>query len=207
MIGGYAAFSSLLLLLCWRRLPEAPALLAVHAAALLLLWIEVKLPNPTSFAFRHWYPLPYVAACYKEMGLLIPDIRGRDYDRELAAIDLLSGAPIPRCGSSASRAPRSRRSCRGSTRCSVPAVLVVAFLLWRRRSYDEFRRYAFLIAAGFLVSYVGYVLVPARGPRFLLAALQHQPLEGLWLYEPLCAARWTGWNRPITIASRAAMWS
>lgn len=67
----------------------------------------------------------------------------------------------------------------------VPAVLLVAFLLWKRRYYTEFRYYAFLIAVGFLVSYIGYLLVPARGPRFLLSHLQHRPLEGLWLFHAM----------------------
>ena len=39
------------------------------------------------------------------------------------------------------------------------------------------------IALGYLVSYVGYLIVPARGPRFLLQDLQHAPLQGLWLFH------------------------
>jgi membrane-associated phospholipid phosphatase len=65
----------------------------------------------------------------------------------------------------------------------VPAVLLVAGFLWRRPA--EFRQYAFLISLGFLISYVGYLLVPARGPRFLLAALQTRPIHGLWLTDSL----------------------
>ena len=70
-------------------------------------------------------------------------------------------------------------------RCFVPAVLLIAFLLWRRARYAEFRYYAFLIALGFLVSYVGYVLVPARGPRFFLRNLQTTDLRGLWVTRAL----------------------
>jgi membrane-associated phospholipid phosphatase len=64
----------------------------------------------------------------------------------------------------------------------VPAVLLVAALLWRRRRLAAFQYYAFLIALGFLASYVGYFLVPVRGPRFVLATLQHTQLRGLWLF-------------------------
>jgi membrane-associated phospholipid phosphatase len=67
----------------------------------------------------------------------------------------------------------------------IPAVLLVALLLWLKGDYFGFRYYAFLIACGFLVSYIGYVIVPARGPRFLLAHLQHAPLTGLWLFNYL----------------------
>jgi membrane-associated phospholipid phosphatase len=69
----------------------------------------------------------------------------------------------------------------------VPAVLLIAFLLWGRARHAEFRYYAFLIALGFLLSYVGYVLVPARGPRFFLRNLQTVDLRGLWVTRALQA--------------------
>jgi membrane-associated phospholipid phosphatase len=65
----------------------------------------------------------------------------------------------------------------------VPAVLLVAVLLWRKRQYADFQYYAFLIALGFLASYIGYLIVPARGPRFLLKDLHHFPLEGMWFFQ------------------------
>src|SRR5262249_12722399 len=55
-------------------------------------------------------------------------------------------------------------------------------LLWLRRSKAEFRYGKFLIAATFLISYLGYVILPARGPRFMPYATQH-PLHGLWTYS------------------------
>ena len=62
-------------------------------------------------------------------------------------------------------------------------MLLVALLIWIKRPNPEFQYYAFLITLGFLVSYVGYLIVPARGPRFLLRHLQHIPLHGLWLFK------------------------
>jgi membrane-associated phospholipid phosphatase len=62
-------------------------------------------------------------------------------------------------------------------------VILVCYLLWRKRELGKFQYYGFLIALGFLVSYIGYVLVPARGPRFLLNHLQHIRLQGLWLFD------------------------
>ena len=48
--------------------------------------------------------------------------------------------------------------------------------------YADFRYCAFLISLGFLVSYAGYMIVPARGPRFLL---EQPPLHGMWLYDSM----------------------
>jgi membrane-associated phospholipid phosphatase len=69
----------------------------------------------------------------------------------------------------------------------IPAVLLVGVVLWWKRLYPKFQYYAFLISLGFLASYVGYLIVPARGPRFLLRHLQHIPLQGLWLFKSMQA--------------------
>jgi membrane-associated phospholipid phosphatase len=62
-------------------------------------------------------------------------------------------------------------------------ILLVAAWLWVRRRFEEFRYYAFLLALGFLVSYVGYFLVPVRGPWLLLDPQQGAPLSGLWSFQ------------------------
>jgi len=69
----------------------------------------------------------------------------------------------------------------------LPSMLFVPWLIWRQKRYAEFRYAAFLLALGFLASYVGYLAVPARGPRFLLESFQHVPLQGLWLFDTMQA--------------------
>ena len=58
VILAYQACTFLLILGWWNRLPEAPMFAAVHVAAVAFLVFEVKRPNPTSWIFRNWYPLP-----------------------------------------------------------------------------------------------------------------------------------------------------
>jgi membrane-associated phospholipid phosphatase len=185
VIAGYLGLTGLLILLWWRDIPSALVLILLHAAALALLWVEVKRPHVGSFAFRHWYPLPYVALCYKEMSILIPPVRGRDFDRELAALDLSLWGAHPTVWLEHIQSAPLTEVMQILYSLFVPAVLMVAYLLWRLGRFEQFRQYAFLIALGFLASYLGYLLVPARGPRFLLASLQTRPLAGLAFYEPL----------------------
>ena len=75
LILGYAGFTSVILAGWWPRIHDAPLLAALHVILVALLILEVRVPNRTSRVFRYWYPLPYVASCYKEMALLIPAIR------------------------------------------------------------------------------------------------------------------------------------
>ncbi len=55
-------------------------------------------------------------------------------------------------------------------------ALTLGAVLWRK-SPAAARRYIFTLSVCYFVSYVGYFLVPALGPRFALASLQTLPLE------------------------------
>jgi membrane-associated phospholipid phosphatase len=196
VILGYQAFTLVLILGWWNRLPEAPQFAAVHVAAVALLIFEVKRPNPTSWLFRNWYPLPYVGACYKEMARLVPTVRTWNGDQALADLDYRFWHANPCVWLERIQTPALTEFLQIAYTLFLPAVLLLAYAIWRRRNYENFQYYAFLIALGFLTSYIGYLLVPAQGPRFLLAPLQHVPLKGLWLF----GAMQGGLNRLESIA-------
>jgi len=183
VILAYFAFTSLLLVFWWREIPDSGIRLLLYLGAIGLLLFEVKYPNPTSWIFRNWYPLPYVACCYKEMAVLIPSIRRGNADQWLAGLDYRFWGAYPTVWLERFHNPALTEYLQIVYTLFVPAVLLVAFLLWKKGLYGEFQYYAFLIALGFLASYIGYLLVPARGPRFLLSHLQHIPLQGTWFFQ------------------------
>ena len=187
LILAYFGLAIVAILGWWTRVPYAPGLLGAHLAGAALLVYEIRKPNPTSWVFRHWYPVPYVAGCYKEMALLIPALRHGDADAWLANLDYRLWGANPTVWLERIQAPAATEILQVIYTLFVPVVLLPALLLWKRRSYPEFQYFAFLIALGYLVSYVGYIIVPARGPRFLLADVQHLPLRGLWLFDGMQA--------------------
>jgi membrane-associated phospholipid phosphatase len=119
------------------------------------------------------------------MALFIPAIRRSDADQWLAEVDYRIWQAHPTVWLERIHSPGLTEIVQAAYTLFVPAVLFVAVVLWKRRKFGQFQYYAFLIALGFLVSYVGYLLVPARGPRFLLKHLQHFPLQGLWLFDAM----------------------
>jgi len=183
VILAYTLFTTVLILGWWNSLPGAWQLLFWHIAGAAVLFLEAKRPNPTSWFFRSWYPLPAVAYYYKEMAILIPAIWHSDSDQWLADLDFRIWHANPTVWLERVHTPVLTEFLQLVYTLFVPAVLLVAFLLWKRGKSAEFQYYAFLIALGYLVSYIGYVIVPARGPRFLLRNLQHIPLQGLWLFD------------------------
>jgi membrane-associated phospholipid phosphatase len=186
VIGYYLAACGMLLAV-WNRVPEAGALLAAHLAALALLWVMVKRPSRWSWGFRHWYALPYVAACYKEMAIVIPPLGPWNADQWLSNLDFRFWGAHPTIWLERIYHPALTEFLQIVYTLFVPAVLLIPFLIWRRQRYADFRYLAFLIAMGFLVSYVGYLFVPARGPRFLLKHLERLPLQGMWLFQTMQA--------------------
>jgi membrane-associated phospholipid phosphatase len=185
LIIAYFSFITIVIAGWYSAIPNASWLLLWHAAAVALLVFEVKRPNRTTRFFHYWYPLPYVASCYKEMAVDLPPIRGTNYDQWLANLDFRLWGVHPTVWLERIYSPVLTEYLQIVYTLFVPAVLLIAFLLWKKRRYREFQYYAFLIASGYLVSYVGYLLVPARGPRFLLKHLQHVPLQGLWLFHSM----------------------
>jgi membrane-associated phospholipid phosphatase len=190
VILGYFLLTGLVVLGWWKNLPQAPSLLLGHILGSALIVFEVKRPNPTSWLFRNWYPLAYVGYFYREMALLIPAVRHDDISRKLsdqwlAGLDLRIWGVNPCVWLERIQSPVLTEWEQLLYTLFLPAVILVALLLWRKGRFVEFQYYAFLIAVGYLVSYVGYIFVPARGPRYLLNSLQHIPLQGLWLFRSM----------------------
>jgi membrane-associated phospholipid phosphatase len=185
VILAYFVFAMVVILGWWNRLPEAPGLAAAHLIGGAVIIYQVKRPNVTSWIFRNWYPLPYVASCYKEMALLVPAVRRSNADQWLARLDYRIWGVNPTVWMERIHHPVFTEFLQWIYTLFIPVVLWVAWLLWRRGRVAEFQYYAFLIALGFLASYLGYMAVPARGPRFFLKSLQHIPLQGLWLFQSM----------------------
>jgi len=58
----------------------------------------------------------------------------------------------------------------------LPVILIVTLYLKGRK--EEFHQTLFILTFGYYISFIGYILFPAIGPRFTLAHLQTAPLEG-----------------------------
>jgi len=58
----------------------------------------------------------------------------------------------------------------------IPLVLIL--ILYFRGKAEEFSMTTSTLLLGFYISYAGYIIMPAIGPRFTLASLQQVPLQG-----------------------------
>lgn len=134
--------------------------------------------------FRDWYPLALLIMIYMEHFTLIPLINPHDVDHLLIAWDrFLFAGHDPTVLMERFIRPVFTEILQivYTSYYFLPAIL--CYRLYLRRDKSLFHASASALLIGFYVSYAGYYLFPAIGPRFTLYHLQSMPLEGLFSFH------------------------
>ncbi|MCX6625727.1 MAG: hypothetical protein NTY38_32620, partial [Acidobacteria bacterium] len=145
VILAYFAGALLLLAIGWSRVPYAPVFAALHVAGAITIALAARYPrNRFWYVFHHWYPLLYVAACYREMSFFIPAFRASNADALLARLDYAIWGAHPTVWLERWNWPALVEILQIIYAGFVPAVLLAAGIFWLTGKYIEFRYYAFL---------------------------------------------------------------
>jgi membrane-associated phospholipid phosphatase len=176
------AVLSTLTLVLWRRLPSPGGLLLRYAlmavAVLIVAWLwprETRLPRPIR-VLLDFYPTAFVPVLYETLGDLIAAARGPARDDLLIAADrALFGVDVTVWMQRFVRPGLSTLFYLAYTTYYFLA-LALGVLFWLRHK-PTLRRYIFTLTFVYLVSYAGYFVLPALGPRYALAASHTVPLE------------------------------
>jgi len=126
---------------------------------------------------RFWYPLLLIPFTFRELSYLIPLIRRHDLDHQLAAVDYRLFGTDPVVWLSKSAWPPLTLLLQLSYLTYYFLPIVLSVILWRRGEFGRFHFFAFIVVLGFYASYIGYIAVPAIGPRFFLDS-QVEPFQG-----------------------------
>jgi membrane-associated phospholipid phosphatase len=193
----YLAIIAALILIFSFRIPLWPQLIAAHAAAIAVVTLIAKwspsLPRRVAYKFqigyfvRSWYAVVLIPITYKELSYLIPLIHPRDFDTELAMIDYRIFGVHPTLWIERLTWPALTEFLQLSYATYYFWPIALGALLWRKRWFDKYHFWVFIVAIGFYLSYLGYLLVPATGPRFLpmIKDAQSMPLTGIWFYQTI----------------------
>lgn len=138
---------------------------------------------------RGWYPVGVIPFTYKELTYLIPLINPKEFDRELAAIDRQMFGVDPTVWLERVMQPLLTEALQLSYITYYFLPLVLGVVLWRKGWLERFHFLVFVIVLGFYLSYLGYIAVPALGPRFLpeIQSNHTKPLSGILLFETIHA--------------------
>lgn len=173
-----------LIFLHFRVIQNAALFSVFHLAVILLLVFLPKLPQNRVFDFlRYWNPILIIPINFTELHYLVHTVHPQDMDAFLIAFDkMLFGI----------------HSTVWLERLTHPVLteyfqivyttfyflpIILAVLLYRSERLKDFDFFGMIMVYGFYLSYIGYFLMPAIGPRFTLDHLQSIPLQGVFLTE------------------------
>jgi membrane-associated phospholipid phosphatase len=155
-----------------------------------------------------WYVPVATFFSFKALYFMIKPIHGgRDYDDVLIAIDRWLFGVNPTEWLAQFATPLLTEILQIAYTLFYLLFLILGYEFYRRHNLDLFHYFMFTCVYGFFLSYLGYFLLPAVGPRFTLhdfAAIDAE-LPGLWLTPYL---RWfvnTGESIPTGVPNSVAI--
>ena len=144
-------------------------------------------PNKVILLFRDWYLYAGILFIYMQASSIPYPIHGRDYDDILISLDrmIFGGDPTRWIHQFAHPIITEILQISYSSYYFFYIALFIEF--YRRGDRREFDSGSMLVVYAFYLSYVGYLLVPAIGPRFTLHNFStiDTELPGLFLTEYL----------------------
>jgi len=144
----------------------------VNIITIVLIFIIVNMDRPGKGVFwkqlHYWYMVPIIFLSFKEIYFMVKPIRGVDYDNVLIAIDrfLFGGDPTHFLYQIANPYLTELLQIIYGSFFFLPVLLGIDILI--NQNEKNFRFMTFAIILGFFLSYIGYFIVPAIGPRFTL---------------------------------------
>jgi membrane-associated phospholipid phosphatase len=115
-----------------------------------------------------WYPAPVIFLSFKEMYVIMQSFGTRDFDQLLITIDRWMFGTDPTVWLTRVSSPALTEVLQISYASFYILMCTVGFEVYRRADKRDFSVVMFTFLYGFFLSYVGYLLVPAVGPRFTL---------------------------------------
>ncbi len=150
---------------------------------ILLANLDAKKKSKFLEIFHYWYILPAILLAFKEIYFMVKPIAGVDYDQQLIAIDFFIFGVNPTQYLYQFANPILTEVLQIAYASFFIMPLILLLELQTKKKMLMFKFLAFSLVLGFALSYIGYFIVPAIGPRFTLHQFEMTNIElpGLWL--------------------------
>jgi len=208
----YLLLVTILTSLYRESIPAAFDILAKNGVVFLVTLLLIRYgevsSNPVLRFSRFWYLCAGLPILFTELSYIIHVVRPVDLDPLLAALDVYLFGVHPTLWLERFVHPVLTDILQifYVVYFFLPLPLGFALYFGKEREQD-FYAYTTAVAMLFLVSLLGYLAVPAIGPRYTMASLYQVPLEGRWCADELMALlnRLEGLNRDCFPSGHAAM--
>jgi len=184
----FLLFLTVLTIIFYKNVPKAPSLIITYLILIISQAIILRFKTQGRF-FSLFYDLVFPTICvlivFDSLGRLVHYINPDDIDPLLIRLDYLifNGHPTIMLERIASPLLTDILQLAYTTYYFIPITFGAIVLLKNQR--EEYNRTLFLILFCFYLSYLGYILMPALGPRFTISHLQNAKLQGLFIAGPI----------------------
>ncbi len=187
LIVSFATFLTIVNLIYSDRVSNWPNHVILNTVTIVLIFIIANLDKPGRGMFweqlHYWYMVPIIFLSFKELYFMVKPIRGVDYDQYLIQIDrfLFGGDPTHFLYNIANPYLTELLQIVYASFFFLPIILGIDILINKNEKYFRFATLAIIL--GLFLSFIGYLLVPAIGPRFTLHdfSLTNIELPGLFI--------------------------
>ena len=187
LIISFATFLTILNLIFYSRVEYWVNHIFFNTLFTILILVIAKIDSEKKNFFweqvHYWYILPIIFISFKEIYFMVKPIAGADCDQHLIAIDkfIFGVNPTQYLHQFANPILTEVLQIAYASFFIMPLVLLLELQI--RKRILRFKFLAFSLVLGFILSYIGYFLFPAIGPRFTLHEFNMTNIElpGLWL--------------------------
>ncbi len=187
---GFLAFLFIITIIFKKQIPNAYLILSIYAVLItalsLLIYFKKKYDGKIlEMIYDIIFPVIAVLLIFDSLGGLIRYINPMTYDYLLIRLDYLivRGYPTVELEKITAPAITELFQLAYTSYYFLPIILGIALKIKGTRR--EFDRALFLIILCFFLSYIGYILVPAIGPRYTMNHLQNIELPGILLRDSI----------------------
>ena len=163
---------SIIILLFTQHGPVVMMLVGANILSCIIIVVLARFAHTTGHAFLrgifHWYPVPTIFLVFKETYAIIQSIGASDWDTLLIAIDRTVFGTNPTVWLSQYSAPIITEILQIAYTSYYFIMLAVGVEVFMRKEKEKFSFALFTVLYGFFLSYLGYLIFPAVGPRFTL---------------------------------------
>lgn len=175
-------------LIFYKDIPKAPFLFSLYTILFFTQIAIIKVKGRDKvFRFLHdlFFPALCVVVIFDSLEWLVHYINPEDIDPVLISIDymIFNNHPTVMLERIATPVLTDVLQISYSTYYFIPISFGLVLLLNNQR--EDFERSLFLIVFCFYLSYLGYILMPALGPRFAIDHLHNNELNGFFVAEPI----------------------
>jgi membrane-associated phospholipid phosphatase len=182
----FGLFLVFLTLFFYEKIEQAGHLILIYSSLVLFQIILIYVSRLNSFLILTrdiLFPVISVLIIFDSLGLIVHKVNPQDIDYLLIRIDYFLFGYYPTIFLERILNPilTDILQIAYSTYYFLPILLGVVLKIKKRE--EEFQKSLFLILLCFYLSYIGYILFPALGPRYAIEHLHEKALEGFLFSE------------------------